>query len=324
MTATRRRALRIAVLLGVGALLTAFGRTVDWRATSLVVRSANPVLLLSALLLNLVSLGLKGVRWWVFLRPLGRVPLALVLRATFAGASLNNLVVAQGGEGARVLLVSRSAGISSAGVLAALALERALDLVSYLILLVSAAWLLELPAHVTRWRTAAGAVLMLAVLLLVALGAAVPRAAPAAAASSTSRSGFGGRLTAYLRRVRSDVALVGSPARLAAGMLLSLAAWSLQVATYHLVARAAHLPLPLAGSVAAMLAIGISFLVRATPGNVGVFQVIYALTVRPFGIAEGAAVAAALLIQTVQVVPTVVLGTLLAHRLLGGTLSRSA
>lgn len=318
MTTSRRRALRVAMLLGVVALLAAFGRSVDWRATAFVVRSADPVLVGGALALNLLSLVLKGVRWWVFLRALGTVPLPLVLRATFAGASLNNLVVAQGGEGARVLLVSRAAGIPSAGVLAALALERTLDVVSYLVLLVSAAWMLDLPDHVAQWRVAAAGVLALAILSLGVLGKASSRAAPAGAGGFAPVPGSWARVAAYLRRVRSDAALVGSPPRLASAMLLSIAAWSLQVATYHLTARAAHLPLPLAGSVAAMLAVGISFLVRATPGNVGVFQVVYALTVRSFGIAEGAAVAVALLIQTVQVVPTVVVGTLLAPRLLRG------
>jgi uncharacterized membrane protein YbhN (UPF0104 family) len=249
------------------------------------------------------------------------VPLPLVLRATFAGASLNNLVVAQGGEGARVLLVSRAAGVSSAGVLAALALERALDVVSYLVLLVSAAWILDLPAHIARWRGGAAAVLALAALLLAALGARTrrgPFAAPGGAGAPV------GPLVAYLRRMRSGAALVAAPPRLAAGMLLSLAAWSLQVATYHLAAGAAHLPLPLAGSVAAMLAVGISFLVRATPGNVGVFQLIYALTVRSFGIPEAPAVAVALLIQTVQVIPVIVVGSLAAPRLLRGTRPRGA
>jgi uncharacterized protein (TIRG00374 family) len=123
----------------------------------------------------------------------------------------------------------------------------------------------------------------------------------------------------YLQRMRASLSLVASPSRLMVAMLLSLSAWILQVATYHLTARAAQLPLPLAGTVAAMLAIGISFLLRATPGNLGVFQVIYALTVRSFGVAEGPAVAVALLIQTLQVVPTVILGTLVAPRLLRGT-----
>jgi uncharacterized membrane protein YbhN (UPF0104 family) len=68
-----------------------------------------------------------------------------------------------------------------------------------------------------------------------------------------------------------------------------------------------------------MLAVGISFVVRATPGNVGVFQVVYALAVRSFGIAEGPAVAVAMLIQTLQVIPTIILGILAAPKLARGT-----
>lgn len=317
MTSNRRHALRILAILVFGALLAAFARNVDWRSAAGAVRTADRTLLVIALSLNLLSLAIKGTRWWIFLRRLGHVPFLLVLRATFAGASLNNLVVAQGGEGARVLLVARAAGVPSAGVLAALALERALDVVSYLVLLVGATWLLELPAHLTRWRAVAGIVLALAAGALVLLGAKTRHRE--STRESPTRAGVASRLAAYVRRVLDGVALAASPGRLAAGMLLSLAAWSLQVATYHLTALALHLPLPLAGSIAALLAVGIGFLIRATPGNVGVFQVIYALAVRPFGIAEAAAVATALLIQTLQVVPTVVVGTLVAPRLARGT-----
>jgi uncharacterized protein (TIRG00374 family) len=174
--------------------------------------------------------------------------------------------------------------------------------------------MLELPPHIARWRVGAAVLLGLAALTLIVLATMVRRDDPTGATGPGTR---GGRIIDYLRRVRGGVAHVASPARVVVATLLSLAAWALQVATYHLVALAAHLPLPLAGSVAAMLAVGISFLVRATPGNLGVFQVVYALTVRSFGIAEGPAVAVALLIQTLQVVPTVVLGTLVASRLMG-------
>lgn len=316
MKNARRRALRIGGLFALAALLVAFGMRIDWRAAAQVLRTADLALVAAALVLNLLSLGLKGVRWWVFLRPLGPVPLSLVLRATVAGASLNNLLVAQGGEGARVLIVARATGLSTAGVLAALALERTLDAISYLMLLVSAAWMAELPEHIARWRSAAAWVLAVVALLALVLGTGARRAPPELQGDPAQP---GGRIVAYARRMRAGAVLSATPARLVAGIVLSLAAWSLQVATYHLAARAAHLPLPLIGSIAALLAVGISFLLRATPGNVGIFQVIYALTVRSFGIAEAPAVAVALLIQTLQVVPTVVVGTLASPRLLRGT-----
>ena len=65
-------------------------------------------LLLAAALVNLASIVVKGVRWWVFLRPIGATSLPLALRATFAGAGLNNVLVANGGEAARVVFVARA------------------------------------------------------------------------------------------------------------------------------------------------------------------------------------------------------------------------
>jgi Predicted integral membrane protein len=310
MTPSRRRLLRGAAIMVMVALLGWFATTVSWRAAASVLRSADPRLIAAALVLNLLSLGIKGIRWWIFLRPIGVRSLSLALRATVAGASLNNLVVAQGGEGARVLAVSRAAGVSSTGVLAALGVERALDLVTYLVLLVGTPWLLDLPPHLARWRaTAAGVLLVAAVVVAVLL--LIPRRAPPATIVQAP-----GGVRGYLRRVGGGAAQVATASRLSAGMVLSLAAWALQIATYHVAALAAHLSLPLAGSVAAVLSVGASFLVRATPGNVGVFQMIYALTARSFGVAEGPAVAVALLIQTLQVVPVVVLGTIVAPGLM--------
>ena len=321
MNPSARRALRIGLGAALIVLLVAFGWHVDWHAVAEGVRSANPWLLLAAFVVNQLSLALKGVRWWVFLRPLGVRSLSLVMRATFAGASLNNLVVAQGGEGARVLIVSRATGVSSARVLSALALERVLDMVSYLVLLTSAAWLLELPHSLVRWRGLASVALAVAVAGLIAIGLAGQRATVGDEPITVGAPM--GRFRAYVRRFIRGVSEVSSLPRLSAAMGLSLGAWSLQVATYHLVARAGHLPVTLAGSVSAMLAVGMSFLIRATPGNVGVFQAVYALTLRSFGIAEGPAIAAALLIQAVQVIPTVIIGMIAAPRANKAPLTRT-
>ncbi|MDQ6887652.1 MAG: flippase-like domain-containing protein [Gemmatimonadota bacterium] len=309
MSIAVQRWLRVAGIIAILALLLVFSRGVEWAVVVAVVRGADSEFLVLALVCNLISLTMKGVRWWVLLRPLGVRSLSLVLRATFAGASLNNLLVAQGGEGARALLVSRASGVSSARVFAALALERTLDVVSYLVLLGGGAWLFPLPERIARWQAAASVLLGAALTALIALGLVGRRV------RLLSLGSAGERAPSYLRRFAGSFREVGSLPRVAVALALSLGAWALQVVTYHLTARAAHLPLPFAGSVAAMLSVGISFLVRATPGNVGVFQAVYALTVRSFGIAEDAAIAAALLIQAVQVLPILVIGTLVTPRL---------
>ena len=316
------RVLRVSVYVVAAVLLVWFAKGVEWRSAWAAVRQAEPLPLVLAAVLNLVSLGLKGVRWWVFLRPLGVRSIALAMRATVGGAALNNLVVAQGGEGARVLAVSRASGVSSARILSALAMDRALDMVTYLVLLVGAVSLLDVPPLVARWRTW-GLVGLALALVLMAIVAAAGRG-PAleimpARGHRGHRLSVMGRIRAYMGRFGRGIADVASPGRLIVAMILSLGAWALQLATYHLTARAAHIPLAVTGSLTALLAVGISFLIRATPGNVGVFQLAYALAVRPFGVQQGAAVAVALLIQTLQVIPTLIAGVMASPRLFSGT-----
>jgi uncharacterized protein (TIRG00374 family) len=311
MTSGGRRSLRALVSVTLVVLLVLFARRVDWRAAAAAARDADAGLLVLAFACNQLSLVLKGIRWWVFLRGLGVHSLRLVLRATYAGASLNNLVVAQGGEGARVYIVARATGVPASRVTSALVMERVLDAVSYLTLLVGAAFVLDVPETLARWRVEAAAALTCAIVALCFLAATSRARGVATARAATVWE----RFTAAVKRFASGVSETATPVRLVTAMALSLGAWSLQVATYHAVARATHLPIPLAGSIAAMLAIGISFLVRTTPGNIGIFQVIYAMTVASFGVTQPAAVATALLIQAVQIIPTVLLGSVAAHGL---------
>lgn len=150
--------------------------------------------------------------------------------------------------------------------LGALTIERGVDAVSYLALLVGATWTLGLPEPVARWRTAASAALAVAIGAL--LLTAVPRRRPdASLPPSLPVPGRAGAITRYRRRLVPGMGDVSAPGPLSAAMALSMAAWGAAAATYHLTARAAHLGLPLAGSVAALLMVGASFLVRATPGQ---------------------------------------------------------
>jgi len=70
--------------------------------------------------------------------------------------------------------------------------------------------------------------------------------------------------------------------------------------------------LSLVGTVSALLAVNTGFAVRATPGNVGVFQALYALTASAFGMDANSAIAVAFLIQTQQIIPVTLLGVALA------------
>jgi len=100
--------------------------------------------------------------------------------------------------------------------------------------------------------------------------------------------------------------------RFLAAIVLSLASWACQLWTFELAAGAAHVPIPLAGSLACLLGINVGLIIRATPGNVGFFQFVYALMAEQFGVARNDAIAVSLLIQTLQILPLTLLGIVLA------------
>ena len=290
-------------------MLVLFARKVNWHETWHTMQDASLPILLGAAAVNLASIVVKGVRWWVFLRPIGSRSLPLALRATFAGAGLNNVLVANGGEAARVVFVARAAHIQSAKVLATLALERLFELVGYVVLLSLAATFLQLPHSLERVKPFAIAILVGMLALLVWL---LRRPDVVENVAGPKPVSWRGRLKEYGARFVQTIGQVSSGPRFIAALTLSVLAWALQVWTYHLTAQSAHLPMTIVATIAALLAVNLGFALRATPGNVGVFQAAYAATAAAFGLDYNQAVAVAFLIQAQQILPVTLLGIAMA------------
>jgi len=307
--ASRFLRIGLSAIIIVGLVL--FARKVNWHTTWENIKDADRTILIAAAAVNLASLVLKGIRWWIFLRPVGADSLWLAIKATFAGAGLNNILVANGGEAARVVFVARAAHVQSAKILATLALERMFELIGYIVMLALSASFLTLPRELTKWRPLAYAALAGVVVLLIFL-IRRPETAEVAAADTVALETWHVRFKAYMRRFVHTIGGISTGPRFIAALLLSVAVWALQVWTYSLTARAAHFDLPLVGTVAALLAVNLGFAVRATPGNVGVFQAAYALTAAAFGMDKDQAIAVAFLIQTQQIIPITLLGVALA------------
>ena len=292
--------------------LVMFARTIDWRAAWDSMRHASLPLLALAIGVNIASVIIKGVRWWLFLRPAGIKSLPS-LRATIAGAGLNNVLVASGGDAARVVFVSRASGVSSATVLASLALEKPFDPIGFVMLLVGGVLIFDLPPQFERWRVPAEILLGVIVLLLVffvyATRNAKPEHVPERRAIPRT---FGGRVKAYLVSFGRTARLLASGPRFGMAIVLSLLSWAAQLATFALSASAAHVTIPIAGSLACLLGINVGLIIRATPGNVGFFQFVYALMAQQFGVSRNDAIAVSLLIQTIQILPLTLLGIVLA------------
>jgi uncharacterized protein (TIRG00374 family) len=309
MKPTVKHALRIGITLVILAFLVVFATKVNWHDTWRAISNASMSLLVAAALVNLASIVVKGIRWWVFLRPIGVTSLPLTMRATFAGAGLNNVLVANGGEAARVVFVARSAHVQSARVVATLALERLFELIGYVVLLALAATFLQLPGSLENVKPFAIAALVAIALLLWWL---LRRPEVVETIAGPKPTSWHGRLKEYGARFVHTIGEVSSAPRFLAALLLSVVAWALQVATYQMTAHAAHLPMTTVATVAALLAVNLGFALRATPGNVGLFQAAYAATAVAFGFDKDQAIAVAFLIQAQQILPVTLLGVAMA------------
>jgi uncharacterized protein (TIRG00374 family) len=303
------RSIRIALSAIIIVALVMFARKVNWATTWASIRESDRTDLTLALLINLASLALKGVRWWIFLRPIGSPSLWLAIKATFAGAGLNNILVANGGEAARVVFVSRAAHVQSAKVLATLALERMFEFAGYVVMLALSVSFLALPPSLSRTRPIAWAALVAMTLLMVYL---IRRPEVTVEPVTVLPANWRGKLGNYFRHFGRTIGGISTGPRFMVALILSVAVWGMQVWTYSLTAQAAHFDIPVVGTVATILAVNLGFAMRATPGNVGVFQGLYALTAVAFGMDKDQAIAVALLIQAQQIIPITLLGVAVA------------
>ena len=313
MTPKVKKAIRWALSAAILVFLILFARTIDWSAAWNSMRHASLPLLAAAIGVNILSVLFKGVRWWLFLRPIGITSLPLAMRATIAGAGLNNVLVASGGDAARVVFVSRVSGVSSSTVLASVALDRLFDPIGFVMLLVFGVIAFELPPQFEAWKVPAeitlGAIVLLLIFFVYATRNIKPDHEPQRGEKPRT---WTGKVRAYFRSFGQTAGRLATGPRFLAAMVLSLLSWGCQLWCFDLAASAAHVKIPLTGSLACLLGINVGLIIRATPGNVGFFQFVYALMAEQFGVTRNDAIAVSLLIQTLQILPLTLVGIALA------------
>jgi uncharacterized protein (TIRG00374 family) len=313
MSPKLKKAIRWGISAVILVFLILFARTINWHEAWNSMRHASMPLLAAAIGVNILSVLIKGVRWWLFLRPIGIPSLPLAVRAIVAGAGLNNVLVASGGDAARVVFVSRVSGVRSSTVLASMALEKLFDPIGFVILLVAGVLVFQLPPQFEKWKVPAEILLVVIVLLLGLFVYATRHIKPEHVPERRAKPRtVWGRIRAYFASFGQTAGRLATGPRFLAAMALSLGAWACQLWTFQLAAAAAHVSIPLAGSLACLLGINVGLIIRATPGNVGFFQFVYALMAGQFGVARNDAIAVSLLIQTIQILPLTVLGIALA------------
>jgi uncharacterized protein (TIRG00374 family) len=303
--------------LAVG-LLAIFFRNADLGRVWEAMQTARADLLAWALILTLGMAFVRAERWQYLLEPIGHTRFWTAFRTTMIGFAASFILPARAGEVLRPYLLARREQLPATAVFATIIVERILDLLAVLTLLV-----LFFIAFQSAESTAAPRLyqaVLLGAAIMTPIGIGI-MAAMFALAGHPERSHavvlrierflparLAHRVAGFAKTFATGLAVVRRPARLVIAYGWSLVLWVSIALQLWLVARAFAIALPFGASflITAMLVVGVAL---PTPGGVGGTHEAFRLGVTSFyGADNDAAVGAAILQHAVNFVPVTLLG----------------
>lgn len=291
MVGWHRWVLAAVVIIALG-FAVHFGVNFPWGSTLTALKTSNWLLLTAAALAHVVSLGVKGAEWYVFLRRLAPVKFAAAQFATFVGAAVACFTVSVSGDAARARVVATRGEVSMGAAVGSLVLARFVEIMSLLVFLAVA--LIVAPPFRSASLIGLGLGLVTGAVFLGY------RRLPWARIRSRTLKPWRGAL----------VDMVSSTDRIGmvAAVALACLNWVLQWAAFHWTIAATHTTVHLSISLSALVAANAAGLLRLTPGNFGMLQGSLILVMEQFGVPAPSALAAGLALQAVQVIPVLVIG----------------
>lgn len=251
-----------------------------------------------AAVINFGLIGCKAVAWRLLLGPAYPVPLRRLFDYTVTSCAASVILPLRAGELVRLWLLRDRDGVPIAHAAAVAMIEKLLDIVSMVILVVPLPWLVEdLPSSLGRWITvlATGVLCVLVVLGLVA--------------TRLARASFAARFADAINVVRR-------PRVFAATLAVLLASWLIDLVMISLVAWAVGIELSIGAGILVLFSVNLAIAVPSTPGQLGTLEVGAVVGLHVLGVSGEKSLAFALAYHVLQVVPVVLVGLALNARVL--------
>ncbi|GAC1634188.1 MAG: lysylphosphatidylglycerol synthase transmembrane domain-containing protein [Nevskia sp.] len=263
----RRRALVLFAALGV-VVYMALALATDTDALTSALHKLGWLGSGTVLLLSLLNYGLRCQRWTLYLVRLGHALPGPQLLLCYLGGFAFTVSPAKAGEAVRSLYL-RDHGVSYADSIAALFVERLLDLLAMALL--AGLVVLDQPAY---WPVLVAALAATVGLLLVISQPALPRRLSGLAARRGEHGRRARLLGALASLLRSSQRIL-QPRLLLLGLALGVVAWGAEGIGFQLICRGLDFPLaaPVAAGIYALAALGggAAFFL---PGGIGGMEVI--------------------------------------------------
>ena len=245
------------------------------------VASANPVMLILAGAIATAGGLVRALRWRLLLEPLG-VPVSLNARwkAIIIGLTVTNLAPGRLGELARPYALSKMASVSTSGAFGTVVLERVLDVIALLILLLVALLAPAFPSDAIMLGRpigyAVGGAVVVGFLALVVTASLVLFPGRVSGFARTIGDWLpgrtGGRIADALEAFIAGLGLLRRPAALIKALLWSLLHWVWMAASFWAAFRAFGLDVGFTAALFTQCVVVVFVAIPAGPGFIGTLQ----------------------------------------------------
>ena len=300
----------VGVLIGLGCIAILL-RQVDLKQSWHALGRLNGPFLLIPLAVFFVNLPLRAWRWQLIFPSSSRPGIGACLTVLGIGNMANFLLPGRAGDLARCVLVGRAGSLTeSSRTLATLAVEKVLDGLALVGMVLFAVWALHPPHWVLDLLRVSILIFGGALVLLVALRYrtralidSVRRAFRIVHLCSLEEK-FDGLLTSFA----DGLSAVSSSGQMLTLLLMTAAIWSTEAGTIWGLARALGLAVSIKSAVVASAVLGLGLMIPAAPGGLGTYELFGTEAFKLAGIAASSALALTVVIHAWVFVANIVAG----------------
>ena len=281
--------------------LTAFGKALV---------GLNYPILLSACVVYLLGYLVRAVRWYYLLAHTKRIRFGSLFRIVIIGFMANNILPARAGEFVRAYMLGVKESCSKSLALATVVMERILDGLVFVLLLLIIWLFFPLPEWIQKTGIFSIIIFGCAILFMFWLHSYKLHAL------ELFRKGFFWlpqkllyKIIHLLKYFIEGLQVLQSKGDFSRVCLLSLITWGIELGMYYLTIRSFGINLPFYGIVLLMVMVNLCIMIPSAPAYLGVFQVaVLGVLCKCFGLEYNLSLSVSIVLHGIIVIPVTILG----------------
>ena len=279
------------------------------------IKEASLAYLLAVLFFVLFSAYLRALRWYYFLLPLKKIDTQSLFSSLMIGYGANVILPAHLGEIVRAFVLGRKKKFPVSSILATVLVERVIDVLTFLFLLIFLLLIYDFPIWVKEGALVLFVLSLILIIIIIFVRVRtsatlnliniILKPAPAKIREKINRliETFAAGFTGLKKKSHYLITF-----------LLSIAIWLGYIFGFAFGLKAFHFHLPWVAPVVLMVITTISIVVPSSPGYIGTYHWLCQLSLGFFGVHKSEALGFALVLHALNTLPFLIIGLIFAWR----------